>query len=513
MHNLRRRMARAAALVLPLLPLVAHAGDFVDTRITFIFGDDNFLAKAGDTNPSSPDAGFGRRAGRIFFFDTLNSRYQGDETLTNLVVYKKLPGFINGLTTEAAFIAQFQLLGDPNNEKFADNGTYLKITYDFEGGENRNKNLVVTLFPFNAPQFRLGYHWDVSWGGSEIFPRAVGPVPGAKIQLDMPRWYVFGGARTAQIQGKETPRGNEESETFYGLLGGGGLDIIKKHLRIDASGGYFQKGRNPLAPVEGRIIDSGGFSTQIVAYDGIPIVTPIDFQLYRNDPTVMYNMAWKEVYGKGFSWNFSAEFVSLWQSLSDPDRFGSTKLQNAKAAYVELKTKFDFFRVNLSFVYRDLEFLLFNVPGFVPFEALPSGNIQVNPEYFGAIAIDYHFPKSHLTPGFVFGFQRPASVTAQLTGQAVGANPPDTLAGVRTVVVRRQGSFDILPENSQPTMIYVMKALLRWDLSDIMTVVSELTFGVDNNTTLLQDDPSGIARRVFQKPEKLGFNIIVQARY
>jgi hypothetical protein len=493
-------------------PLSAVAGDFMDTRITFIFGDDNFLAKAGETNPSSPDAGFGRRAGRIFFFDTLNSRFQGDETLTNLVLYKKFPGFIQGVTTEAAFVAQFQLLGDPNNEKFADNGTYLKITYDFEGGENRNKNLSVTLFPFSAPQFRLGYHWDVAWGQSEIFPRANGPVPGAKVQLDMPSWYAFAGAKTAQIQGKETPRGNEEAETFYGLLGGWGWDITK-HIRVEASGGYFQKGRNPLAPVEGRIIDSGGLSAQLVIYDGIPIVAPIDFRLYKEDPTLRYNMAWKEQYGSGFSWNLSMEFTSLWQSLSDPDRFGSTKLQNAKAAYVELKTKFDFFRVNLSFVYRDLEFLLFNVPSFVPFEALPTQNVNVNPEFFGAIAFDYHFPKSHLTPGFVIGFQRPASVTADLTGRAVGSNPPDTLAGRRTVVVRRQGSFDILPENAQPTMIYAMKALLRWDLSDIMTVVGELTFAIDNNTTLLQDDPSGIATRVFQKPEKLGFNIIVQARY
>jgi hypothetical protein len=506
-----RRIA-VTTLALSLLPLGASASDFVDTRLTFIFGDDNFLAKAGETNPSSPDAGFGRRPGRIFFFDTLNSRFQGDETLTNLVLYKKFPGFIPGLTTEAAFVAMFQILGDPRNERFADNGSYLKITYDFEGGEKRNKNLVVTLFPFDAPQFRLGYHWDVSWGQGEIFPRATGTVPGAKIQLDMPTWYIFGGAKTSQIRGKETPRGNEEAETFYGFLGGGGWDITS-NIRLEASGGYFQKGRNPLAPVEGRIIDSGGVSAQLVLHDGIPIVTPIDFRLYKQDPTVMYNMAWREVYGSGFSWNFSAELTSLWQSLSDPDRFGSTKVQNAKAAYFELKTKFDYFRVNLSFVYRDLEFLLFNVPSFVPFEALPAQNVEVTPEFFGAVAFDYHFKKAHLTPGFVFGFQRPASVTAELSGRAVGSNPPGSLSGRRTVVVRRQGSFDILPENAAPTMIYAMKALLRWDLSDIMTVVGEFVFAIDNNTTLLQDDPSGIARRLFQRPEKLGFNIIAQARF
>lgn len=490
----------------------ARASDFLDTRLTFIFGDDNFLARAGETTPSSPDAGFGRRPGRIFFFDTLNSRFQGDETLTNLVLYKKFPGFIPGLTTEAAFVAQFQLLGDPRNEKFADNGSYLRITYDFEGGEKKNKNLAITFFPFDAPQFRLGYHWDVSWGAGEIFPRAVGTVPGMKIELQMPTWYVFGGAKTAQIRGKETPRGQEEAETFYGLLGGAGVDLTS-WMRFEVSGGYFQKGRNPLAPVEGRIIDSGGVSAQLVFYQGIPIVTPIDFRLYRQDPTLLYNLAWREVYGPGFSWNFALEFSSLWQSLSDPERFGSTKVQNAKAGYAELRTKFDFFRVNLTFVYRDLEFVLFNVPSFVPFEALPTQNVTIRPEFFGSIAFDYHFRKIHLTPGFVFGFQQPASVTAELTGRAVGNTPPGSLTGRRTVVVRRAGSFDILPENAQPTVIYAMKALLRWDLSDILTVVSELVFAIDNNATFLQDDPSGIARRVFEKPERLGFNIIVQARF
>ena len=501
-----------SVLALGSLPGAALGSDFMDTRLTFIFGDDNFLTKAGETTPSSPDAGFGRRPGRIFFFDTLNSRFQGDETLTNLVLYKKLPGFIKGLTTEVAMVVQFQLLGDSRNERFADNGTYLKITYDFDGGEKKDRNLSFTFFPFDAPQFRLGYHWDVSWGGGEIFPRANGTVPGFKAQLDMPNWYAFAGAKTAQIRGKETPRGNEEAETFYGFLGGGGWDVTD-WLRLEASGGYFQKGRNPLAAVEGRIIESGGISTQLVVHKGIPIVTPIDFRLYRQDPNVNFNLAWKETYGPGFSWSVSAEVASLWQTLSDPDRFGSTALQNGKAAYFDIRTKFDFFRVNFSVVYRDLEFVLFNVPSFVPFEALPTKDVQINPDIFGALAVDYHFPKLHLTPGFVFGFQRPGSVTAKLSNRAVGANPPNSLDGSRTVVVRRQGSFDILPENSAPTMIYAFKGLLRWDLSDVVTVVSELIFAVDNNATLLKDDPSGIARRVFQKPERLGFNILVQARF
>ena len=57
------------------------------------------------------------------------------------------------------------------------------------------------------------------------------------------------------------------------------------------------------------------------------------------------------------------------------------------------------------------------------------------------------------------------------------------------------------------------KAVMRWDLSDIMTVVGEFLFAYDKNVTFLKDDPSGIATRVFERPEKLGFNIIVQSRF
>ena len=46
-----------------------------------------------------------------------------------------------------------------------------------------------------------------------------------------------------------------------------------------------------------------------------------------------------------------------------------------------------------------------------------------------------------------------------------------------------------------------------------MTVVGEIFFALDNNVTYLQDNPQGISSRVFQRPEKLGANLIVQARF
>jgi hypothetical protein len=49
----------AALAALAMVPSAARAGDFVDTRVTLLFTDDNVLVKPGETTPSNPGARFG----------------------------------------------------------------------------------------------------------------------------------------------------------------------------------------------------------------------------------------------------------------------------------------------------------------------------------------------------------------------------------------------------------------------------------------------------------------------
>ena len=53
----------AALAILIAAPTTARAGDFLDTRVTFTLGDDNFLADAGKTMVDSPLFGFGNHLG------------------------------------------------------------------------------------------------------------------------------------------------------------------------------------------------------------------------------------------------------------------------------------------------------------------------------------------------------------------------------------------------------------------------------------------------------------------
>ena len=105
---------------------------------------------------------------------------------------------------------------------------------------------------------RLGYSYRISWGGSPIFFKfnpdlPVGaapfvtntnPAPGAKLQLSGERYYAYVGFKTSMLLNRN-PQVNEQV-AVYGALAGAGVDIVPQHLRLEANGGYFDRGTNPL---------------------------------------------------------------------------------------------------------------------------------------------------------------------------------------------------------------------------------------------------------------------------
>ena len=100
--GLRRPRVPRARVPSGWRPRERDPGDFMDTRLSWTFGDDDFLHPTGSSFPLSPSFSIGDRPQYRLFFDALNSRFAGRENLTHLVMYKKMPGFIPRLTTEAA---------------------------------------------------------------------------------------------------------------------------------------------------------------------------------------------------------------------------------------------------------------------------------------------------------------------------------------------------------------------------------------------------------------------------
>src|SRR2546423_8910996 len=96
-----------------LIAGVAHAGDYVDTRLNFTLTDENLLVKPGQTNPSVPGVRVGQPSSLgILFFDNYDTRYTGYENLTHLVIYKALG--TARVTGEAAFVLRLLQFTDIN---------------------------------------------------------------------------------------------------------------------------------------------------------------------------------------------------------------------------------------------------------------------------------------------------------------------------------------------------------------------------------------------------------------
>jgi hypothetical protein len=498
------------ALLLGLLaaPWEGRASDLLDTRLGFVFGDDNALDNSGGQKNPSPAARFGGTCQNTLFFDNVNSRYCGFETLSHVVLYKSAEAFIPGLTTEAALA--LLVLEQPSGQiSLVDDSSYVRLAYRPSWWSER-ENVSLTAFPVSADRFRLGYTYRITWGGSSAFTAraaALG-VPGVKLQITRERWYAYVGAKSGIILNDKI----HEPETNYGVLGGAGVDILPE-LRVEAGAGYFQKGLVPGLANQGieAPVRALGASAEIVYHVGAPIGISVDTRLYKNDPDVMQKFFTPEPYPGGLSYTVSLEGSALSQSLEDPDRFGRTVPQPAYAATAQAKMKLNYLRANIIGLYRTLSFIQFDVPGFPPFTDYPDGS-EVKPELFVSVGADYHFPRLHLTPGLIAGVQLPASARAP-TNILCGNNPQPACLGSRTVVIRDQNNPDILPSGDEALPIWSIKGTLKFDLSESVAVIGEAWFSYDPDKVTFLDDLSGISEPTYLKPQVIGFNTIVQCRF
>lgn len=494
----------------------ALAGDFVDTRLSFTVGDDDFLHDAGESTPGSPLTGFGDRPGYEMFFDNLNRRTTGRESLLHLVLWKKVDGFVPRLTTEAAAAVQIDM-GEMASDSpevgrvFKDDTSYLRLAYALASGEGD-----FTLFPFSTDRFRLGWLYDLTWGGDGIFPGKQGPAPGAKIGVTKERWYAFAGMKTAQVEAyvdSGEGEGGEDIEIlrpqmFYAALAGGGVRLLGGGLWIDAGGGWFQMGQIDRTDVRRETAVTAGGSGRAAWVVGLPIGLSADLRLFRTDAAFLESLNRPETYPGGFNWSVALEGDFLVQTLADPDAVGSTKREPAPAGALDARAKWELWRANLTLFYRSLAFLLHETPGDPPFLATTDSEyVEVTPEIFVAAAVDRHFPSLHLTPGLQAGVEFPASKHSV-------APPP--LVGEATHIFRADGTDELLPEGEEAVPIFAFKASVRWDLSTMMSALVMAFATIDENRSsfvLAANATNRPQDRAFEDAFALGGAAVVQARF
>lgn len=516
---------QAGARVVGLPPAGLNTSNFMDTRLTWTFGDDDVLHPTGQLIPLSQNFNIGDRPQYRLFFDNLNSRYNGRENLTHLVMYKKMPGFIPHLTTEAAVAIRFDLAALASNtgnlnSAIYDAGSYIRLFYNTNDNHPK-EGISATFFPLDTDRFRLGYLYNISWGGTaasineSIFPSIQGSSPGLKVQYDRKNFYAFAGFKTASIVQPTqilNPGGDNDVETTsvaqtnYGVLGGLGWDPLP-FFRFDVGMGYFQQGKFDLDDVEGKSVYTWGGSARVVLHHDMPVPQSVDFLLYRNDPMAPMTIFAPEKYdAHEQAWSVSAEVTQLEQNLKNFDVAGQTTNQGAYAGALQAVLRQGYLRLSATGITRDLNYVVKNVPGFIPFETLPK-DAKTQPEIFGSLAADYYIRALRLTPGIAGGVQLPSTFQSTFS--------VDGLPASRTIVVRAQGDESILPLDDQRRPIYQARVSLKWEISEMLKAFIWVQYVVDNNATLVVTDPNeGTASlRVFQSPNTLGMAASLQARF
>ena len=494
-----------------------HSG-FMDTRLAFTLTNENMLVKPGETIPSVPGWRFGTpNSLGVLFFDNYDTRYSGFETLSHAVGYRD---FHSGhFDAEAAFVLRINELSG-TNISLTDDGSYIVLSNWKDPDHKDPTRLSLTVFPVSADRFRLGYSYRLSWGGDNEYNRLTNSAtPGAKLQYDVPNGYAFVGAKSAVVLDTRTA----EQKSSLAALAGAGWDPTPM-VRLEVNGGYFDRGYNQLVDVNDQKVQLFGASGQIAIHQGMPVQSSIDYKLYKYNGERVTGLFDPVKYPGGLSWLVMSEFTYLGQTLKDPEKTGSTKIQYGKAGDINVRVMKDRVRVRFDASYRDLAFVLHSTPSLPTYEDFPYNTTTcpncgyiVNPDEFAAVGADQNW-NDFLTLGVIAGIEEPASLQSP---QAI----PGGMTGVsgRQTAVIQNNNIDtiitILPPTcgGKPCDVaaeYALKGTAKVTFGRVYSAVLEMFYVYNPNMTEFTRSASDQPFQFeFAHFHQLGVNATLQARF
>ena len=475
-------------------------GGFTDVRLNMTLTNENMLTEPGETIPSVPGWRFGRpNSLGTLFFDNYDTRFSGYETLSHQVMYRNYRR--DHLEAEAGMVIRVNELAERKID-YSDAGSYILVSWWKDATHKDPTRYSVTAFPVSSDRMRLGYSYRLSWGGNEEYRRSTQAVPGIKFQIDLPKAYAFVGAKSSVLLDRATA----EQVAKLAFLGGAGVDLTEM-VRVEVNGGYFNRGSNELEDVNTEDVQLYGVSAQVAAHKGMPVSSSIDYKLYKYDPERIGRFYQKTQYPGGTSWLAMAEVTYLGQTLKDPEKSGSTKVQSAIAGDLNLRAKIDRLRVRADLQYRDLAFILHSVPSLPTFTDFPA-SYERKPNLFAAIGADQNFADK-LTLGATIGIEMPATLTTP-TGL-----PGSQMTGESTAVIRSADAIPVvLPAGETAVPAYALKLSGQYEFGEMFAALVDVYYTYDPNyTRLKRDGAEDLFEYEFADFNQLGTNVTLQAKF
>ena len=484
--------------------LTGNSG-FMDTRLAFTITNENVLAKPGETIPSAPGWRFGTpNSLGVLFFDNYDTRFSGFETLNHAIAYRR---FNKGhLEAEGAFVLRIQELSE-TNISLADAGTYIVVSNWKDPTHKDPTRISLTAFPVSSDRFRLGYSYRLSWGGTPEYRRSKFSVPGVKLQYDTQNFYAFVGAKSSSLL---DPNDGEQKGALA-VLAGAGVDPAP-NMRFEVNGGYFDRGYNELQDVQTEKVQLFGASVQASIWHDMPVRSSVDYKLYKFNNERVSGLFNPEKYPGGLSWLVSSEATAIGQTLKDPGKVGSTKVQKGFAGDVNIRVKMDRIRFRADFSARNLAFILHTAPSLPTYSDFPS-DYSTTTNFFASAGVDKNWD-DWITLGVIVGVDKPATLTSE-------KGIPGSMSTAKSTAVIRNNNIDtlitILPEGKKAVPQFAIKGTAKLDFGRVFTTVFEAFYSYDGNQTKFEregsDPEQSNFKYVFGEFNQLGFNATLQARF
>ena len=491
-------------LALPLFSSApAQAGDFVDVWVSTALEDDNVLA---GPEAESPSANFVTR-GNSTFFENYESRTTDDISRSQLVLYRKDDSFFQGWWTEAAFVMRFTPYLNPDETDpgtvIEDDGSYVRIVRDLPGDGH---NLSLTGYAVDSDRFRLGYSYDLSWGGRELFAFTAGAAPGVRLQYQNGASYAFVGGKTAIGNSREPETDDFRNRAYYGALSGAGL-VLADRVKLEVGLGSFQQGQilnisDTESELYGDMIVALGMAGQ-VAFRSDPeldFIQSADLKLYRNEPDAVRDSYIRHQQLDGVGVIVQAEIDRLSHNLLSATDDSTTVIENGYAGDLQTLVVAGSTAFGVDLVYKDLAYIVFNVPGLTSNYAM-NPDMETTPQLYGRLHAEHFIEKAHLTPALGVGLMQPATYTNE------GA----------TYVQKTDRDKEAVPDGQEPTAILSGVAGVAVDLSKSVVCSGEVLYTVDNNLSDYVTDPdTGVGVREpapANQRQAIGFNLVMRARF
>jgi len=481
----------------------AMAGDFVDIWVTSAFEDSNLMA---GPDAYSPSMNFVERGNRAFFED-YETRSSDDISRSELVLYRYDDGNFSNWATEAAFVLRYTPYLDPDNTdpgtELEDDGSYVRIIRNLPGDDH---SISLTGYAVDAGRFRLGYSYDLTWGGKEIHSFTTGAAPGVRLQWQKGENYGFAGAKTAVGDYVDPNSLRKNNQAYYGILAGAGT-ILNEKLKLEAGMGSFQQGQilnvdDTTSPLYGEMILAAGLSGQIAfrTRSDLDFIESADLKLYRNSPDFVKDtyISHRTLDGTGLL--VQAELDRLSHNLLSATQDGATVIETGTAGDLQTLLVTGATSIGLDLVYKDLAYILFNVPGLTSGVAM-NPKMETTAQLYGRLKVSHFFQKAHVAPSVGLGVMQPATYK--------------TSDG--TFVQYTERDKEQVPENQEAAMILSTVSGVQVDISPSVVLVAEVLFTMDENQSdfvTTNANPEGI-RTAAPKEERqiLGANVMMRARF